>query len=451
MRIFLAVIFSVFLCSKSYAYLQPVDTTRAQLFEIIHNSSSDSLISNAYIELGIHYRYASTDSLYKYAELGYNLANKRPINYLAARASFYMSSANFLRGNYDQALSNSQTGLTYLTDATDTLSIRVKADLYQAEGTAFGSLGSYDLSLEKFFIALNIAEMMGFELHSRVTRSNIGVIYQRLEWYERALEVFLQLETEIDETSPVFVIIPVNLGLTYYELGDFEKAKEHLHHVLTLTGAVYSRAFGISHYKLGQIYTQEQNFDDAISAFEASIEVFKKLNNQLETVQSLNGLAKVYIELDNYPTALKFATQGYEISSRFNALPQTTETLQNLYIIAKALGKPTEALSYHEEYKLLADSMLSAKVNLSSAKMETEYNYKKREQELLLAQQKTQLINETTIREQRALLAGIVVALIFSVITLITLYRNYKQKRESNYLLSLRINQQNYQRFLVFF
>jgi len=435
LKVFLSLLF-LCISGVSFAQSDEANQRKDSLLSAIFPSSDDTTRFNVYIEIAESFKYINLDTTLRYGLLAQNSVSTNKYPEKAAEAMGVATWVYFMRGEYDQSLEIAEQAYSLVSEGEEAK--KIKFDLLHAQGTIYGALGMYELGLRKFYEILDIYTPETNEEGYYVTLSNIGVMYMRLESYETALEIFERLDKEMPLELPARVSIPVNLGFIYYDLRDFEKAKFHLNRALEQTGNIDPRVYGLSNFKLGQVYNAESEFELAIQAFEASIEVFRNLQNELETVQSLNGLANAYLGLNQFATAFNFAEQGFTIADRSNAIPEKMATLNSLYLISKEQGDSENALKYHEDFKEISDFLKNSETSSQIGRITAEYEFNKREAELLAASRQSDLISQSKIRQQQTLLVASVAVILLSGLVMIGMYRNFHQKRESNYLLNLK-------------
>ncbi|MBO6794192.1 MAG: tetratricopeptide repeat protein [Balneolaceae bacterium] len=401
--------------------------------EIVRN---DTTLFNTYTQRAEQFKFTNLDSTLVYANKAKEIVSEELHPEKSALALGLVTWVHFMKGDYDQSLEAADRALQLVSNIES--AEKLKIDLLHDQGTIYGAMGMYELGLRKFFEILDYYDPDENPEGYYVTLSNIGVMYMRLELFENALEIFLRLDAEMPTDIAARVSIPVNLGFIYYDLKQFENAKLQLYRALAQEGNIDPRVYGLSNFKLGQVFNAEGNHEEAIEVFNASIDLFESRKNELETVQSLNGLSQAYLGNGNLPKALEFAEQGYKIADRFNAIPEKQATLQSLYLVTKKMGDLEAALKYHEEYKATSDFLKNSETNSQITRIATEYEFKQREAELMAANRQSNLMNNAKIQQQQTLLIASLTAIFLAALAIIGMYRNYHQKKENNYLLSLK-------------
>lgn len=140
-------------------------------------------------------------------------------------------------------------------------------------------------------------------------------------------------------------------------------------------------------------------------------------------------MALAHRGLGKLPAALNYALEGYSIANTYNAIPEKHATLESLYLISKEIGDTEKALKYHEDYKEISDFLKSSETNSEIGRISAEYEFNKREAELLATSKQAELISASKIKQQQLLLIASVTVIILSGLVMIGMYRNFHQKR----------------------
>lgn len=433
MRLFLFIL--SFFCIPHLVDAQEINSDsllKSFLNELIVNTT-DTAQSNTYLKFAEFYKYRNQDSTLYYAQKAESsLKGKEHPNQLSRIAS-YRAGVFFLRGEYKKTIEIAQKGLSYLENSPNLK--KNKADLLRVIGISYGTQGNYTLSLKYFLQTKQIYEDLGDTEYLRTSLNNIGVIHLKLKDFKKALDIFL----ELDETSPLDdpsrITIPVNLGFIYYELNELEKAEEQLNRVLSTTDNVDVRAFGLSNFKLGEIYSRKGELELAKKSFNSSLEIYTELKNEPEKVQSLNGLAIVYLTEKNFTQALSYANKALQISTESDGLPQRKTSLETLYLIEKERGNFNAALDFHEQFLILSDSLENSEVNVEIGRLTAEYEFYQFQNELLLQQRVQEITNQAKLNRQKLFLILVIVILLISALIIFFMYKSNIQKKKNNELL----------------
>lgn len=409
------------------------DSLKAEIREQLQTEPvADSLLISRILDIYEAYRFSNLDSAYKYADMALQLSKNT--NYLSGILESYYSvgTVYFNKGEYDKV---QQTGTEALALTEDDRYPAHTARINQLIGLSHASRGRYEPGLRYFMQAKTMFDRAGDDLGSFQNLNNIGVSYLKTENYTRALEIFMELDSlrSLDATT---ISIPVNLGFIYYELGKPDLAEIQLMRVMNFEAENFDRrAIALASFKLGEIYRDREEFDRALSFYRRSNTEYDRLNNSVEKVPGLNGIAIIYSRSGDLQRALEYAGEAYRIAEENASLPQLRSASETLFTIHEGNGNFQEALRYHKEYSALSDSLLNSELSEEIGRLEAEFEFQKREIELMDRQQQLQLENERKLADQKNVTIGLFALLILAVVTAFLLYRMMNIRKKAIRLL----------------
>lgn len=425
----------LFCLSSSFVYAQSdeADSLRTVLNSFSSDASKlDTSYVNTLTNIAVYYRFTEPDSTFKYSKRAIDAAKE--INYKKGFifAQYLYAYTFFLQGDYDQvhALANQ-----VLEDAEAPNYPREFFLMNQLVGISHASRGDYELGLNYFLTAQELQRELSDQGDYFQTLNNIGVSYFKLKEYQRALGYFEEFDS-LTTLSADNISLPVNLGFIHYELGNIEEAERQLMRIMNFDGGDYDqRALGLSTFKLGEIYAQKGEFTQALNYFNQSIDVYDQYQNQLEKVQSLNGIARTYLMMDNPSLALDYAQQAFDIAENNEGLPEKEFSSKTLYEAYKELGNYEQALIYLERHKSYSDSLLNEDVSREVGRLEVESEFREREFELREEQQSQNLENSQRVANRNILLLIAFSLFIIAAIFAYSQYRNSILRKKANNLL----------------
>ncbi|HET8864581.1 MAG TPA: tetratricopeptide repeat-containing sensor histidine kinase [Gracilimonas sp.] len=433
LKLFSLLFFFLSLPQLAECQQQDIDSLRKVLqYAANEKLDTDSTTINTLNEIGSAYRYTELDSTKKYANLALNKAKEIGYTRGLLYSNYLISTVHFNRGEYQKVYEIASASLEL---AGKDIYRKERALLNQLIGISYASQGSYQPGLSYFFEAINLFEQLENKHGVFQNLNNIGVSYLKLEDYEQALDIFLELDSLKTLDTPT-ISIPVNLGFIYYELEEYEKAEEQLMRVLNFEGGIFDqRALGLSTFKLGEIYLLKDQYHTALAYFNRSLAVYEELENELEKVQSLNGIALTHLEMNDSDQALEYAAQAFEISEESEGLPEKNRSSETLYMIYKQRGNYDDALSYHEMFKTLSDSLKNDEISREVGRLEAEYKYREQELRLREAQQQQNLDNANEVATKNIFLLITLSLFAIALIVAYAQYRNSSLRKKANNLL----------------
>lgn len=422
----------IFQFSVAYAQSGNQSSVRDSLLTITESTNNEQDKAEAYLSLAKMYRYSQPDSAVLFTNLVIDQRDVIPLH-LTGEAYLHKATTLFLMGQYQGSIETSQSGVISLTGTRDHEKLR--ADLIKIAGIATGAMGNYEVSLRQFLEAQAIYENLEDQVSINSILNNIGVTRLKLEDYEQALEIFLELDALDNKDPSIEIAVPVNLAFIYFELGQLNEAKKHTERALQILTDVDSRISGLF-FLVGQIALEEGRLGDAEKAFENSIAIYNEQGNVIEQVQPLIGLSKLHLQKNDISIAWDYAEEALEIANEYNGLPEKLTAVEMLYLISKDRKQYSRALRYHELYKTLSDSLQNAKINQEVGRLSAAYEFSQKEQDLIKQQATDQLESQQQLNRQKTVLIYIFLILILALAIILFLYRNSIAKKKTNELLA---------------
>jgi signal transduction histidine kinase len=402
------------------------------LRHVVNTSLEDTTLVNTLIELATFYRFSDMDSTLKYADRAAVKAKDANFTRGKLNARYLQAIVHYNRGDYQKT---AEIARQSLQEAGSKKYQRERAQLNQLIGISYSARGSYQPGLSYFFEAYNLFKELENDLGIFQNLNNIGVSYLKLKDYREALGIFSELDS-LRALESSTISIPVNLGFIYYELGQLEKAEQQLMRVILFDGDDFDqRAIGLSTFKLGEIHLQWGNYFTALDYFNRSINKYEELGNELEKVQSLNGIAKTYLQQQALREALRFGKQAFDIASEQGGLPEKNMSAETLYQIYKAAGNYRDALHFHEMYKNISDSLNNDEINREVGRLEAEYEFREKELQMREAQQLQNMENASRVASRNTLIRISLSLLFIAVVVAYAQYRNSRLRKKANDLL----------------
>ncbi len=406
------------------SYAQTLTVNNIDSLKAKYETQNHFELANTIIQILEYYRNINVDSSVFYADHLLVLSDslKYEDGILAANSS--LINADFVKGSYFEGI---QRALPFLSQQFDTEGYH-HANLYLVTGNCYGSLGLYKTGVEYYLKARKIFSELEEQEKLNTISNNLGALYIRLENFESALDVFTKMNISADNKA-LRVTSKVNFGFIYLGLKDLEKAEGYFLDVLDFDDdAIEVRAKAISSFKLGDLYTQQKKYQKALSYFNKSIEFFSILENEAQTMNPLNGIAKIHFKTGELENALIVALRSEEIGEKTQTLSELNTVVGLLAEIYHAQGNYKKAYEYSVKNLVLNDSLNISQKNQEVQVLEAEYNFERREEELKLAQ-------DIKFRNQRLVLGGVSSFLFISLIFIFVFYRSKKDKEKANHRL----------------
>ncbi|WP_425392456.1 tetratricopeptide repeat-containing sensor histidine kinase [Ekhidna sp.] len=286
----------------------------------------------------------------------------------------------------------------------------------------------------------------------------------QIDHYEQALKTAVQ-EGKHDDAAGIcgkIAYLYWNNRKNDQAISYFQQSIEHNEKVGNKNGVKSA------YYNLGLVQIDNEEYEKALENFEKGIKLSKELKQKNYILSGLINAASVNQSLGRNQKAIDFATEGLAIAQELENINLTKRCYGILYECYQAIGNSEKSIEYFNLYstvdKFLRDeqakkiqSESNQKVaQIANEKAKTDRALQSSNQKLQIAQdslfrareiaerQRLQLkLNEVTLREQEAQLEnerlirnGLIIITSLTLLFLVILYVQYRQKRKKNILLS---------------
>jgi CHAT domain-containing protein len=216
-------------------------------------------------------------------------------------------------------------------------------------GLAYQALGKYDKAIEFFLQSLAIAREIKDRRGEGASLGNLGNVYYSLGKYDKAIEFQLQrlvIAREIKDRRGEGTSLG-NLGNVYYSLGKYDKVIDFYLQSLAIKQEIKDRlGEGTSLGNLGNVYYSLGKYDKAIDFHLQSLAIKREIKDRLGEGASLGNLGNVYYSLGKYDKAIDFYLQRLVIAREIKDRLGEGQSLGNLGIAYQALGKYDQAIEF---------------------------------------------------------------------------------------------------------
>jgi serine phosphatase RsbU (regulator of sigma subunit)/Tfp pilus assembly protein PilF len=265
------------------------------------------------------------------------------------RANLQIASVFMSQSNWDKALEYLSVAEKDINKVQDLILIH---SIYNQFGMIYKFTGQHDLAMEYYHKGLNIARQNKNSNDIIFALNNIGTIYILQNKYDAALQIFESAEKEC--------LLSNNQGKNL--------------------AAIYNN--------VGYIYFVTENYVDARSAWNKSINCLDLNKDFHSNAVLLNNLAELEIKTGNFEQAEANIKAAESIHQKHNY----KESRKNLYYTSYQLffkvGKYHEAISYLNKYIELKDSIYTEELSNNVSKLKADYDFVKLENESIIKDNK---------------------------------------------------------------
>lgn len=380
-------------CLIVLVFLFPVSMLTASktdsLLHIVNTTINDSLKVSALNDLAFAASYNNAEQAMKYLAEAEEIARSKKINYGLTQLLGIKAIVFDIGGKQDSA--KYYFNLSYkLSKRYKYINLQVKA--LNGLGMNSWNTGQLKLALQYFFTALRTNDGLPAEkqLSPSIFYNNIGLIYQEMFQFERALHYHqkaykIRVDNNlIKETASSLN----NIGICYKGLGKLDLAIETYQKGVAIAKSTDNL---VDYYRLinnlANVYIKQSKYKQAIHILDLVISKSRHTGINQRTLINLHGsIAKAYSGNNQLDKSLLYAKSGLEIVKNNPGLEAYAEDIYQVLIKDSYILKNNkEGDRYFEEYREVLDTKFSKNNAAAIAEMEVKYqslNNKKRLLEL---------------------------------------------------------------------
>jgi signal transduction histidine kinase len=298
-------------------------------------------------------------------------------------------------------------------------------------------------------------------------------IYTMNAVFDKALEFSLQAMNAFESLKDTANIAHCNdqIGLIYMLANDFSNAQAYYQKALALNKDIRNfHQIAENYMHMGRNYVQNDSVEKGLSYYTASLLLADSLNMQKEKVDLLNyigygyerlgkhedalkrfykvlefvgnppddyirssamvNIARGYLNLKNYPAALKYGQNGYKLSKSKGFMQITRDAAKVLSDIYSAKDDYKESYTYFVLYKDLSDSVMNLEKGNQLARIQTLYELGKKERE-------NAGLKIENVQSQKSLKTRTLVIILFVTLALVLAFMLYLLNKLNNKQLAL--------------
>lgn len=402
------------------------------LKKAIPAEKSDSIRINGYLMLSREFMNSSADSSFQYAQLASQHAAQTGFKSEQALAVKTMGNIRYVQGNYVEAIQYWQESLNLYEAIGDQTGV---STVLSNIGVVYYNQGDKIKALDFYLRSLKVAEDHKLKLREAIALNNLGTVYHdNPETHNKALDYFIKALPMLEELGDMdaYGTTATNLGEIYTARNDEKTAMLYFEKALKAFQDSISMSYTLN--KMGNLYFQKKNLDEAIRYHLQAYNMTLKLDAKLEMAESLIGLADAYREQGFLKTAISTYLQAELFAKETNSFAQL-EKLYNGLAITYQLSKdyPT-ALKYQNLYSSVKDSIYNSASDQKLSRLIFNFEIEKKENEIDLLTKDKEL-KELEITRQKFAKNASLIGLLLIVAIAVMLYRNYRMKAKTNEIL----------------
>ena len=417
MRLTFIILLSIFPFIETTAQFEKRDS----LVKLVSSVSKDSSAVKLYLEIGSLYEDNDPVMALLYFRKAEALCGE--IDYLSGNLKTMRSLANVYRiqGQFDSTLHFYRKTFLLAENNSDSLNIGIA--LFNI-GSTYRSMTKFDSALHYCLQGAKIIESFGDIAAQSRMNNGMQLLYYYLPNYEKASsygEKSVKQAREVKDENLLLQALS-NLSMSYKDLQQLDKSLSVLTEALKLAekaGDVYSASAIL--LNMGGVYLEKKDYAQLRKYGLKSLDLHREIGAKDGECTSLRAIAISYLQEGNYPMALDYAQNAYNIANANNYKLEKASCLKTLSNISYAMQDLDQGEIYFNESDDMSEALFKESYLESAAEFEKKYESDKKDNKLKLQQAELQ---RKSFLNTMLIVAGVTLLLL-----LLLSYRNYSQKQ----------------------
>lgn len=312
------------------------------------------------------------DSAYAMANRQMQFARATGWKLWEAKALYSIGTYYYGKGAFGQSFSFFQKSLDLRFEIND---LKGVAAIYGNFGLIFqqhgDNLKALDYQLKSLDLNIKIRDTLGI----CANYNNLATIYHEqensakaLEYYEKSIALYDPVKNKGD-----IALVYNNIGSVYSGDDQYAQALDYFFRSLAVRTELNDRVgMSINLINIGSVYAKMADYDKAADYLQQSIVLFKELGDQSGITHAYYLLGDMARLQGNFNKAVKWCGASLDIARQLNVVMMQRNSCNCLYEAYKSMGNPTKALEYHEDYKMLNDSLKQGETELKLNQLQFE-------------------------------------------------------------------------------
>lgn len=421
-----------FLCTTSLtAQYQKIDSLQYLLIE----QSPDTLKVKIYQQLGSIYSYINLDTSLYYGELSYEIATQNNWPKEQANSLMEIGYAQFDLGDPRKSLGFFKQAIRIAKTLGDT---SLLASVSNGLGLGYWKLRKNEIAIVHLQNAYDWAQQSNNRKVFEFSVNNLGMISDELGRHDQAIAYFEKgkaLSEESKDWAGV-AISYLNIGVSYQQVKNYEKAYENFQEVLNREEGLAEEksVIALVYVNIADVLNEQEKYSEALANANKALTLCEKYGYQEITFAAKSSKVRSLLKLNEYQEAIQVAKNTIlelEGSAYMDLLPEFEESLSLSY---EGEGDYKEALIWQKKYNALQDSLHELNRDGEIARLEISHQTKEKEAEN--EKLKIETLVQSALVQSRTWLAIVscLGLLLFSCVAILLFRTRQKLKSMNNHL-----------------
>jgi len=274
-------------------------------------------------------------------------------------------------------------------------------------GNAHKEKGYLLIALEHYIDALKLLEDLGHIRRIATCLQNIGAVYSKqddfenaLRYYFRALELSTGINDQVRESA-----CNLGVGYVYARKGQYGLAREYYEKSrLFYMQSDYNHQYDECLFLIGESWQEEGEHEMALSYYGQAMALSSRENDQTTMAGILIRMSEICLHEGRLEKARENASRALGLARETASVELESRAHAVMSDICMARGETGMALEYFKEHACLKDSIFNSEKYKAIAELEKKYESEKREQQIALLSEQTEVQKLKLLNRNRILI-----------------------------------------------
>ena len=316
--------------------------------------------------------------------------------------------------------------------------IQLVGKAYNNLGNVHSQLGKSEKALRYYLLSMEIFKKLHDTLTLAKTAKNIGALYSEQKDFKTAMQYYDEALSfaKLKKDDVLVADCLNNKGVIYEQQLQYVEALQVYNQSLAIYRLQHDTeriAMALNNSAIVQKYLK--NYPESIKNYAASLAIAEKLNDQFMIAVTQNNLGNIYQMMGNYKQALALCLQANTNAKAIKAQEIIVESYDGIALAYEKLQKFDLAIKYRKAYETAKENYINTNRSSQLIEMQTKYETKKKEDEIVVLHQKSKIKNLVLAEQQMEIKRRneLLIANVFLLIGLLTLayfWRSRQKLRE---------------------
>lgn len=425
------------------------------LKNILKTAKQDTLKMHAYYELAYEYINVDIDSAEYFAETEIKNYGNNKNQLLVSDAYAALGTVYGYKRDFPNSLINFKKSLEILAKSGN------KSGTAKAHfniGLIYYYTAKYKEASEEYIAALKLLEEIKDTQTLPTIYSGLGGIYKDMLSYDEAMRYYqksLKLYTANKDTVGVAAAYN-NIGTVLDLQGKLDEALENYKKSMELKEVIhYERGMSSTINNMGIIFSKKMQYEDALTYYNKALTYSLPAQDKMSQAVSYDGMGMVYYEKKNYALALNYLEKSLALSLETGSQIDLISVYEKIALCYAGQGNYTKAFNTQRILFRIKDSVLNVENSLQVNEMTAKYESEKKQLQIenLNKDNKLQTVelNKKELEVKQQNMQKIFFAIGFLLVSILAffIFRSYRQKQQSNEVITAQKKEVELQRDLV--